>query len=83
MYQNKDYLEASIIVGGWDPYEGPQVYSLPLGGTAIAKSFVAGGSGSLFIYGYCDSNFRETMSLEESRKFCLNGKFYYCFAYLP
>lgn len=77
MYQNKDYLEASIIVGGWDPYEGPQVYSLPLGGTAIPRPFAAGGSGSLFINGYCDANFRETMSLEESRKFCLNGNFYY------
>lgn len=73
MYQNKDSLEASIIVGGWDPYEGSQVYAIPSGGTAIARKFASGGSGSLFIYGYCDANFKENLSLEEAKKFAVNG----------
>ncbi|KAJ3057620.1 Proteasome subunit beta type-1, partial [Rhizoclosmatium hyalinum] len=29
-YQNKDSLSAGIIVGGWDKYNGPSVYSIPL-----------------------------------------------------
>ena len=73
MYQNKDSLEASIIVGGWDPYEGSQVYAIPSGGTAIARKFASGGSGSLFIYGYCDANFKENLSLEEAKKFAVNA----------
>ena len=73
LYQNKDALEASIVVGGWDPYEGPQVYSIPSGGTCISKNFALAGSGSVFLYGYCDSNFREKFSLEEGKKFALNG----------
>lgn len=73
LYQNKDVLEASIVVGGWDPYDGPQVYSIPPGGTAISRDFAISGSGSLFIYGYCDANFRGGLSLEEGKKFATNG----------
>lgn len=73
MYQNKDFLEASIVVAGWDPYDGPQVYSIPPGGTAISRNFATSGSGSLFIYGYCDSNFKEGFTLEEAKRFAVNG----------
>lgn len=72
-YQNKDNLEASIIVGGWDPYEGSQIYSIPVGGTCIKRNLATSGSGSLFIYGFCDSNFRENFTIEEAKKFALSG----------
>ena len=32
-YNNKDRMQAGLICGGWDPYEGGQVYEIPLGTT--------------------------------------------------
>lgn len=32
-----------------------------------------GGSGSGFIYGYVDANYRENMTFEEAKAFCLNA----------
>lgn len=74
LYHNKDNLLAGIIIAGWDPYEGGQVFVLPLGGSCTKVPYAIGGSGSGFIYGYCDANFRENMSFEEARKFVINGK---------
>eukprot|EP01017_Pseudomicrothorax_dubius_P026617 TRINITY_DN2989_c0_g1_i1.p1 TRINITY_DN2989_c0_g1~~TRINITY_DN2989_c0_g1_i1.p1 ORF type:complete len:214 (+),score=46.41 TRINITY_DN2989_c0_g1_i1:140-781(+) len=72
MYRYKQLL-ASIMVAGWDPYDGPQVYSVQIGGTIYQEKFHIGGSGSSFIYGYVDSNYKENMSFEECRKFVVNA----------
>lgn len=67
MFQKANYekgLETGYIVAGWDPYEGPQVYSVNLGGATLLRSYAMGGSGSGFIYGYVDANYREGMSYE-------------------
>ena len=32
-----------------------------------------GGSGSGFIYGYCDANYKANMTLEEAKKFCVTA----------
>jgi 20S proteasome subunit beta 1 len=64
---------ASIILAVWYPYEGAQVFSLPLGGSCVKVPYAIGGSGSSFIYGYVDSNFREKMTLEEAKTFVKNG----------
>jgi len=76
MYVNKNGLLASIIVGGWDPIEGSQIYQLPPGGTLMKTKFAIGGSGSSYIYGFCDSNFRDSFSYEEARKFTVTGIFF-------
>lgn len=68
-YGNKDALSASIICAGWDPVRGGQVYSLPLGGAKVRQSYAIGGSGSTYIYGYCDSVFREGMNKAECLDF--------------
>merc|ERR1712137_1463390 len=60
---------AGIICAGWDPYNGGQVYSVPLGGALIRQQYAIGGSGSTYIYGYCDSAFKEGMSREEAEAF--------------
>mmetsp|Transcript_18781 Transcript_18781/g.16259 ORF Transcript_18781/g.16259 Transcript_18781/m.16259 type:complete len:134 (+) Transcript_18781:265-666(+) len=73
LYSNKDRLLAGIIVAGWDPYDGPQVFSLPLGGSCTKVPYAIGGSGSGFIYGYCDANFKENMTKEEAEKFAKNA----------
>jgi 20S proteasome subunit beta 1 len=68
-YNNKDRMLAGMICGGWDPYEGGQVYEVPLGGTLMKQKFAIGGSGSTFIYGLVDSLYREDMTREECISF--------------
>ena len=75
MLQKANYekgLETGYIIAGWDPYQGGQVYSINLGGATLLRNYVLGGSGSGFIYGYVDANYKEGMSFEEAKKFCLN-----------
>lgn len=64
IYQNK-FLLAGMIVAGWDPAEGGQVYSIPLGGTRVRQPFAIGGSGSTYIYAHCDASYKEGMSKAE------------------
>lgn len=60
---------AGLIIAGWDPINGGSVYSIPLGGACVKQNFAIGGSGSTFIYGWVDDNYREGMSKEECAKF--------------
>merc|ERR1719384_177843 len=70
-YTNKSWLNASIIVAGWDKYEGGQIYACPLGATLAKKVPKAvGGSGSSYIYGYIDAHFKSNkMEHDEARTF--------------
>ncbi|OIR58389.1 MAG: 20S proteasome subunit beta 1, PSMB6 [Amphiamblys sp. WSBS2006] len=61
-YDYKEQLTAGMIVAGWDTEGGGRVYSVPLGGSLHRQPFSIGGSGSSYIYGYCDSHFRSGMS---------------------
>ncbi|KAI8058548.1 proteasome subunit beta type-6 [Syncephalis plumigaleata] len=72
-YKNKDNLSAGIIVAGWDAQHGGQVYGIPLGGSLHRQPFAIGGSGSTYIYGYCDSAYRENMSRDECVEFTKNA----------
>ena len=60
-------------MAGWDPYKGGQVFSVNLGGALVEREFTMGGSGSGFIYGYCDANFKQNMSLEEAKQFAVTA----------
>eukprot|EP01135_Chromosphaera_perkinsii_P001238 Nk52_evm11s163 gene=Nk52_evmTU11s163 len=68
-YGNRDHLTAGIICAGWDEKEGGQVYTIPLGGMLIRQPFSIGGSGSTYIYGFCDAQYRIGMSREDCFKF--------------
>jgi 20S proteasome subunit beta 1 len=69
-YQNKDKLQAGIIVAGYDYHsQSGEVYSVPLGGSLHRQPFAIGGSGSTFIYGYCDAAYKEGMTREETVNF--------------
>ncbi|KAG0164618.1 Proteasome subunit beta type-1 [Apophysomyces sp. BC1034] len=72
-YQNKDGLTAGIIVAGWDKQNGPSVYNIPLGGSLHKQPFAIGGSGSTYIYGYCDSKYRDDFNREECIDFVKNS----------
>lgn len=39
----QNFLETGLIVGGWDKYEGGQIYGVPLGGTIVQQPFDIGG----------------------------------------
>jgi len=66
IYENKDHLMAGVIIGGWDPIYGGSVYNIPLGGTCIKMPFAIGGSGSTYIYGLVDSEYKSGISKEEA-----------------
>jgi len=68
-YQNKDRLLAGIIVAGWDKKSGGQVYSITLGGTMVRQQFAIGGSGSTYIYGLCDAEFKQGMTKQQCQAF--------------
>lgn len=44
IYTYKNALSAAMICAGWDPYKGPQVYSIPLGGTLVQENIATGGN---------------------------------------
>ena len=72
-YQNNSFLSAGMIVAGWDRHDGGSVWTIPLRGSLVQQPFSIGGSGSTYIYGYCDANFRENMSAEECKTFVKNA----------
>ncbi|KAK7733689.1 Proteasome subunit beta type-1 [Cytospora paraplurivora] len=68
-YANKDKLSAGLIIAGWDERNGGQVYSIPLGGSLHKQPYSIGGSGSTYIYGYCDTHWKEGMEEQEAVNF--------------
>lgn len=72
-YANKDALSAGIIVAGIDEEHGASVYNIPLGGGLFKAPWAVGGSGSSYIYGYCDANWKENMSRDETVAFARNA----------
>lgn len=57
-----------MIVAGYDPSEGGQVYGCPIGGTMVKESFALDGSGSTYIWGYCDSHFKCAFEAKHTRR---------------
>jgi 20S proteasome alpha/beta subunit len=45
-----------------------QVFSIPLGGMKIRQKVAIGGSGSTWIYGLVDNQFKEGMSKQETKE---------------
>lgn len=64
-YENKNALSAGIICAGWDSVAQGQVYSITMGGSLVKQPFALGGSGSIYIYGWVDANYREGMTRDE------------------
>ena len=66
-------LSAGIIVAGWDEVKGGQVYAIPLGGAMIEREYTIGGSGSTYIYGFCDAYYKPNMTQEQCEEFVQKG----------
>ena len=58
----------SIIVAGWDKHKGGQVFAIPVE-VASARPFAIGGSGSTYIYGFCDAYYRPGMNAQQCEEF--------------
>ncbi|KAM0672808.1 beta type-6 subunit of proteasome [Ordospora colligata] len=66
IYENPDLL-AGLIVAGYD--ESARIFSISLGGSLVEQEWAISGSGSAYIYGYCDMNWKAGMSLWEGIAF--------------
>ncbi|CDR87914.1 probable PRE3-20S proteasome subunit (beta1) [Sporisorium scitamineum] len=73
VYQNKDRLSAGIIVAGWDKKDGGRVFNVPLGGGVFEQPWAIGGSGSTYIYGYCDATWKAGWGKEKTIEFVKNA----------
>lgn len=72
-YGNKNNLMAGLIVAGWDRHSRGTVWTIPLGGGMVQQPFSLGGSGSAYISGYCDANYRENFTQAECEEFVKNA----------
>lgn len=68
-YTNKDALTAGLIVAGFDEKTNGEVFSIPLGGSVHKQPFAIAGSGSAYIYGWTEKNFKEDFTREEVIEF--------------
>merc|ERR1712136_101405 len=68
-YEYRDHFSAGILCCGWDEVNGGQVYSIPLGGMKIRQKVAIGGSGSTWIHGLVDNQYKEGMTKEQSKEF--------------
>eukprot|EP00002_Diphylleia_rotans_P016225 TRINITY_DN3156_c0_g1_i1.p1 TRINITY_DN3156_c0_g1~~TRINITY_DN3156_c0_g1_i1.p1 ORF type:complete len:236 (+),score=56.19 TRINITY_DN3156_c0_g1_i1:67-774(+) len=68
-YHNKNHLTAGLIVAGYDKRNGASIYNISLGGAVVEQPLAAGGSGSTYIFGFLDSNYRPDFTREECEKF--------------
>lgn len=49
-----------------------QIYSVPIGGMVQRQAVSIGGSGSSYVYGYVDANFKPNMTKEQAVQFVTN-----------
>ena len=64
---------AAMICAGWDKLRGGQVFSLPIGGSMVPVKWAVDGSGSTFIWGFCDAEYRDGMTAAEAEAFVLRA----------
>lgn len=72
-YAYKKYLSAAIILAGVDNVEGPCIYTVGQGGTTRKVEMAANGSGSTYILGYLDKNFKSGMTRQEAKELLKNA----------
>lgn len=68
-YNNKDNLTAGIICAGYDKKNKGSVYLIPIGGSIHKQDYAIAGSGSTFIYGWCNEHFKHDMEQDETVEF--------------
>ena len=69
IFNNRNHLSASIICSGWDPQDGYQIYLVNQTGYINEGDYAVSGSGSVFIQGFMDANYKPGMSKAEIKEF--------------
>ncbi|KAG6501431.1 hypothetical protein ZIOFF_041311 [Zingiber officinale] len=70
-YKNTNAIQMGqmgMIVGGWDKYEGGQIFAVAQGGTILKLPYAIDGSGSSGIEGFLDRAWKEGMSKDKAEK---------------
>jgi len=73
IYENRHQLTAGVIVAGWDKRFGGQVYAITVSGTIVQQNISIGGSGSSYLYGFMDSQYKDGMTEKECQDLVLNA----------
>jgi len=68
-YTNKQWMNAGMIVAGWDAKNKGKVFVIPMGGTLMDVPFAVGGSGSIYINAFVDRNWKPGMTKDECKAF--------------
>jgi 20S proteasome subunit beta 1 len=68
-YNNKDNLNAGLIVAGFDDTRGGQVYNIDPGGTLLRAPIACNGSGSGYISGFIEEYYKPGMTKAEGLAF--------------
>ena len=66
-------LSAALVIGGWDKYEGAQVFALTIGGTLVRVPWAIDGSGSTILWSFFDDQYKDGMTREEAEAFVLKA----------
>jgi len=61
-----------LVLGGYDE-TGGQVYSLDAAGGAIPDKYTSAGSGSPYVYGVLEDNYRDNLSIEEGTEIAIRA----------
>ena len=51
------------------------MYNIPLGGGLFRQPWAIGGSGSTYVYGYCDATYKEGWDRDQTVEFVKNSAF--------
>ncbi|XP_005947332.1 proteasome subunit beta type-9 [Haplochromis burtoni] len=70
-YKYREELSAHLIVAGWDRRNGGQVFAT-MKGLLTRQPFAVGGSGSSYVYGFVDAEYRRGMNKQECQQFVVN-----------
>ncbi|KAL0212035.1 hypothetical protein RCL1_005661 [Eukaryota sp. TZLM3-RCL] len=66
LWQHMGYLGAALIVGGFDPVDGPSLYEIHPHGSYWSCPFVTMGSGSLAAVSILESHWKPDLTQEEA-----------------
>lgn len=69
IYANKEHLTAAFLLGGY--CNGAELYKIASDGTVIPSDILISGSGSAFIYGYMDKEYKPNMEFKEALDFAV------------
>ena len=73
-HQNRGYpFIADILVGGYDPRDGPALYNIDMFGSVESKPYVTTGSGSPVAYGLLEEEYTEDMTASEAKDVALRA----------